>query len=232
MMYMSLGDQPERRGSNSLTMGNSRTHARWRHACDFNQLLDVLPACDSCFQFMLDAERELRINGVNIGQHKSILDRCVKCTNWAQDFSHELLRFERSKFFPKDYMLGAEEGNGPLVPIVVTYSVVERVLSLTFNKVVSGLWSKTQAITYLTDNCINESYGEVFVNRAENINALNTAKSDTNDFTSYRTHLNEKKNQSTIHDLTYHLYIPEDTCWTYLWIHPCISYFLVCVGRW
>jgi hypothetical protein len=44
-LFMSLGDQPERRGGNILQLGNSRNHARWRYACDYSQLLDVIPSC-------------------------------------------------------------------------------------------------------------------------------------------------------------------------------------------
>jgi hypothetical protein len=51
-LFMSLGDQPERRGGNILQLGNSRNHARWRHAMDFNQVIDIVPACPLCFEAM------------------------------------------------------------------------------------------------------------------------------------------------------------------------------------
>jgi hypothetical protein len=47
---MSLGDQPERRGGNVLQLGNSWNHACWRYACDYSQLLDVIPLCPKCFK--------------------------------------------------------------------------------------------------------------------------------------------------------------------------------------
>jgi hypothetical protein len=55
-MYMSLGDQPERRGGNILQLGNSRNHARWRYGCDYSQLLDVIPACPKCYEEMLKCD--------------------------------------------------------------------------------------------------------------------------------------------------------------------------------
>jgi hypothetical protein len=53
-LFMSLGDQPERRGGNILQLGNSRSHACWRYACDYAQLLDVIPSCPKCFDEMLN----------------------------------------------------------------------------------------------------------------------------------------------------------------------------------
>jgi hypothetical protein len=55
-LFMSLGDQPERRGGNVLRLGNSRNHARWRFLCDYSQLLDVIPSCPKCFEEMLHCD--------------------------------------------------------------------------------------------------------------------------------------------------------------------------------
>jgi hypothetical protein len=55
-LFMSLGDQPERRGGNVLQLGNSRNHAQWRFLCDYSQLLDVIPSCPKCFEEMLHCD--------------------------------------------------------------------------------------------------------------------------------------------------------------------------------
>ena len=47
-MFLSLGDQPERRGANGLLAGNSRAHPHWRYACDLTKLVKVLPSCEDC----------------------------------------------------------------------------------------------------------------------------------------------------------------------------------------
>jgi hypothetical protein len=51
-LFMRLKDQPERRGGNVLQLGNSRNHAQWCHAMDFNQVIDAVPACPLCFEEM------------------------------------------------------------------------------------------------------------------------------------------------------------------------------------
>ena len=45
-MFLTLGDQPERRGGNSLMAGNSKSHPRWRYCCDISKIRPVFPACN------------------------------------------------------------------------------------------------------------------------------------------------------------------------------------------
>jgi hypothetical protein len=60
-LYMSLGDQPERRGGNVLQLGRSLHHARWRHAIAFSKVLDVVPACQTCLKKMRDCDTSTTI---------------------------------------------------------------------------------------------------------------------------------------------------------------------------
>jgi hypothetical protein len=53
-ILLTIGDQPERRGGNSLLDGKSGSHRRWRYACNFSSLVSIVPACKDCYAIMLD----------------------------------------------------------------------------------------------------------------------------------------------------------------------------------
>ena len=181
-LYLSLGDQPERRAGNALQLGNSRHHARWRHACNYNQLLDVLPACPTCFEKMLECDSlEARKDGYFDKTAWQNLN-CPVCTNWARDMSSDMLQFQRSKKFPGGYMLGGQEASGPLVPICLTYLILEKVSDLTFKMVSTGEWTKTQGICYLTNNCFHEKYAREAIKCALNVLSFNEARDEPDDF--------------------------------------------------
>jgi hypothetical protein len=98
---MSLWDQPERRGGNILQLGNSRNHACWRYACDYAQLLDVIPSCPKCFDEMLNCDSLLSRNCVVTDKDSWTLRECHVCSNWMYDLNNPLLSFERLKVFRK-----------------------------------------------------------------------------------------------------------------------------------
>jgi hypothetical protein len=175
-LYMSLGDQPERRGANGLMLGGSRTHARWLHACDYSQLSKVLPACDYCFQLMIDCDSLSSRENPSINKTQWLEYKCNTCSNWAKDLSDPMLHFDRSEKFPKHYVLGGEAGEGRLLPIVLSYEVLHKVCRLTFSKVSSGLWSKEEGMTYLNDNCINDHHAMALVQNALNCYRYNLIK--------------------------------------------------------
>ena len=124
-LYLSLGDQPERRVANVMQQGNSRHHARWRHACDYNQLLDVLPSCPKCFEEMVNCDSFTARNDITYNKMIWKNNGCGVCTNWMDDLSSPLLTFERSPKYSKKYILGGEMGEGRLKPIVLTYTILE-----------------------------------------------------------------------------------------------------------
>jgi hypothetical protein len=67
-MFVSLGDQPERRSSNKLMAGNSRAHTIWRV-----KLRHVLPACKECLDWMEYA---------NVGVGNNWQGTSKECTIW------------------------------------------------------------------------------------------------------------------------------------------------------
>jgi hypothetical protein len=137
-LFMSLGDQPERRGGNVLQLGNSRNHARWRHDMDFNQVIDAVPACPICFEAMTRCNSLLSHTDRNIDNNAWAKRECSVCSNWMYDLTHPLLTFQRSEYFPKDYKLGGKKGTGPLCPVLLTYSILTKVIQISFEMVSSG----------------------------------------------------------------------------------------------
>jgi hypothetical protein len=90
---MSLGDQPKSRGGNILQLGNSRNHARWRYACDYAQLLDVIPSCPKCFDKMLNCDSLLSRSSAVTNKDSWTLRECHVCSNWMYDLNDPLLDF-------------------------------------------------------------------------------------------------------------------------------------------
>ena len=109
-LFMSLGDQPERRGANVLQLGGSRHHSRWRHACDYGQVASVQPACADCFAVMMICDSTTSRNDVNFDKRQWKTVDCNICTNWSKDLSSPLLEFERSASYPDTHILGGLEG--------------------------------------------------------------------------------------------------------------------------
>ena len=191
-LFMSLGDQPERRGANALQLGSSRHHARWRHACNHEQLVSVLPSCNLCFDEMIKCDSYDSRNDALYNKRNWTELKCKDCTNWSFDLCNPLLHFDRSPGFPSTHILGGEEGAGRLSPMVLTYEVLEKVINLTFKMVSEGKWSKVMGVTYLCDNCVNDNYAQKAVSRAINVWNMNNAKEEGGDLPRYREFLRDQ----------------------------------------
>ena len=164
-MYVSLGDQPERRGGNYLMGGNSRAHCRWRYACDVKQLVDLLPSCKSCIQKMKEIDSQKGTMG-----NFSTLHNCTNCTNWMfGDLSHPLLAYKPPKSFPKGFNLGGQESLVEDIiavkPIELTYEKLIAVVTITHRHLENSEWTPATASTYLIQNAICKSYADAIVKR-------------------------------------------------------------------
>jgi hypothetical protein len=106
-LFLSLGDQPERRSGNKLMAGNSRSHGRWRIAADHSKLIGVLPACGRCLWVMRAADSQKTSNeGSNWMEE---CRECSSCTNWMLGgLDSPLLSYSPTQTFPKGQLLGGE----------------------------------------------------------------------------------------------------------------------------
>ena len=170
-MYLSLGDQPERRSGNYLLNGNSTSHGRWRYACNHSKLPRVLPACKDCFELMKMAD---------MGTYRDLPDwmshHCTECTNWMiGSLTDEKLSYKPSQDYPIGYLLGgtpSERNDGMVNPIVLSYSILKGIVSTTHEKVVTGAWNSKTAKAFLRENGISEKYSKSIVYRAVNCNGF------------------------------------------------------------
>lgn len=166
MMFLSLGDQPERRGGNFLLAGNSRSHTRWRYVGDLWRLKNVLPACKTCYANMRMAD---------VTDDAELPDwvwhHCDKCTNWMMgNLNQPLLSYPRPSDYPKGYLLGGDVCNpnwNKLNPSLLSYNSLKTVVSLAHDNVVSGTWIPKESLCFLKENGINEEYRTLIVKRAK-----------------------------------------------------------------
>jgi hypothetical protein len=165
MMFLSLGDQPERRGGNYLQCGNALTHTRWRVAGNLHKLQKVLPACRDCYARMRLADSS--------GDIPNWFTRhCDLCTNWMLGkFDHPLLKYDKPKKFPKNYLLGGNSclhaPSTKINPVILSYNSLKLVVDLSHSKLVSGEWLPAESLCFLKENGINKDYRTFIVNQAK-----------------------------------------------------------------
>jgi hypothetical protein len=157
-MFVSLQDQPERRGSNQLMAGNSIYHARFGYAAPWTDFKDVLRPCPECRSLLLDQTQEWTD------------PKCSVCTNWAIDIAHPLL------FFPPPHLIpdgtDAEAANVSrdlwVPPIRLTYSGLRNAVQLSHQSYVTGAWEAEKARQYLRCYCIRTSTIDAIMQQADN----------------------------------------------------------------
>jgi hypothetical protein len=173
-MFLSLGDQPERRSGNKLMAGNSRAHTRWRIVADHVKLQHVLPACEDCWEAM---------NLANIGAGNDWIRtsrECTVCTNWmAGGLDSPLLAYQPAATFPKGFLLGGEETTNVdkmVYPIELNYEILKKVVTTAHQKLAVGEWSPSVAKTFLKENGIKEDYRNFIIRRGGNCGTLVLAR--------------------------------------------------------
>jgi hypothetical protein len=135
---------------------------------DFNQVIDIVPACPLCFEAMTRCNSLLSRMDRTIDNNAWAKRECSVCSNWMYDLTHPLLAFQRSEYFPKDYELGGEKGTGPLCLVLLTYLILTKVIQISFEMVSSGKWKIGKGLAFLTDNCINQKFAWVHMTCATN----------------------------------------------------------------
>jgi hypothetical protein len=97
-LLCSIKDQPERRSSMCMRMGNSRHTPRWGYCFDYRQKASTIVSCDHCFQ--------------SIKLYGSHISNCDKCVSWMITVDDnnadnaQFLKFDPPPGFPKTlYML-------------------------------------------------------------------------------------------------------------------------------
>ena len=161
-VFASLMDQPERRSSNSLMLGNALFASRWGYSMNLKKLQNVLPPCELCYNKM---KRKACASTIVI--HDLFSDPiCDQCLNWDVDRSHKLLHYKSPDSFPKGEL--SENALGELVPFKLSYDILTHNISKVFANVTSGKWTVTQARALLNVLCISHTAQDNIIAHAQN----------------------------------------------------------------
>lgn len=173
-----LGDQPERRSENGLSLGNATYHGRWRVSANTNELMTVLPCCDSCLLHLLDAKKE--------GNYTLPLPKCETCLQWDVLTNSPLARTIPPKHYPKmtdpchpNYRIIIHNEQQYLKPFKIEYETLCSAIDLVHDKIINGEWTEDVAKAFLQVECINDDLQKVIIDHA--INALSLKEAALSD---------------------------------------------------
>jgi hypothetical protein len=154
-----LQDQPERRETLYLSRGNSTYHGRFGYSMDTKQVRRELIPCQECYA-------SLRDEALNIdSEHKWRLGNCAQCSCWATNIDHPLLRTHPPEDYPQDQLQTVDQ---KIPSIRLSFRILREAVTLVHNKIVSGVWTSTNAKVYLKTFCIQSTVIEVIVQYATN----------------------------------------------------------------
>ncbi len=132
-LFVSLGDQPERRAANFIMRGNSTYGPRFGYSCPIGSLVNVIPSCESCLQKNISAPKNAECL---LESEKA----CANCVNWDIMCKSDLLAFDPPQGCPASEV----PPNGKLRPFQVTCQTLKDSLEKGFEKMRNGDWTKEQ----------------------------------------------------------------------------------------
>ena len=165
-----LQDQPERRRSNKLMLGNSTYHARFGVRMDYSQIQGTIRSCRDCEDHML--ESMLKDDWIPLN--------CSECSNWSLNPDNPLLKFKAPENYPASETIEGQSG-GTLSYMFLDFPVLKEVVTKAHEKFVSREWTKATTEAYLRVNCINSAAEKEIIECAENCYAWNNALSEDNE---------------------------------------------------
>lgn len=138
-LFVSLQDQPERRGANHLLAGNSTMHSSFGRVFDLKSIKKTVPSCDDCLDNLL-AEAPMNIFA------------CSACVNWSFNIDSELLDFNPPKDYPKEKV----PPSGCLRPFPLNYKSIIEAVECAREQIVEQAWTEAIAHAYLGLNGLND----------------------------------------------------------------------------
>lgn len=160
-IFASIMDQPERRSSNSLMLGNGLYSSRWGYSCNLKELQLVLPPCSVCFRHAM----------INAHQGRYDIDqltkKCQDCVFWDMNKKgSELLKCSGPKDLPPTTLF--ECSNNKISPFKLTYEILCEGVSSVFENVSSGKWTLIQAKSFMSVLCLSHNAQEEILAHAKN----------------------------------------------------------------
>jgi hypothetical protein len=216
-LFVSLQDQPERRGTNHLMAGNSTFHRRFGYSAPWPEFKDVLRPCLSCRQLLVDVSSNLETN------------ECHECTNWAYDLKHPLLRFRQPHLPPIAYDATETPHDDLTGPMRLTFSGIIAAVHLTHDSYVAGDWDADKARGYLNRHCICTNTIKEIMSHADNCKQMRDVMHDPD--------ATAEEREAVLQEATKHPYQwapwPTPAVWSrgvYLVQHPDVPMHLLFLG--
>jgi hypothetical protein len=144
-------DQPERRSSLGVTLGNANNHARFGLIVDLNQLKDVVVPCKDCQAKLYLGDRDWDKT------------RCDKCTQWDMEGDHPLLSCKIPKEYPSSELTDEERQSECLRPRRLELETLRLAAGKAGDRLVDGTWSEKGARAYLKSFGINDKWADAVV---------------------------------------------------------------------
>ena len=136
----SLGDQPEHRSINYIITGNSLYCPRYGYACNYTEIIDIIPSCEECFNGMLSNDK---------------LDdtKCSNCLNWDCTSNQEKASSSPPKMSPKDISLP----NNKVLPKEINWFSLRCAIDQASFSFYEGKWNEGNVKAYLSTFGINST---------------------------------------------------------------------------
>ena len=157
-IFSSLMDQPERRSSNCLMLGNGLFSSRWGYSLNLKKLQNVIPSCSSCYQRNLQDVISCR--------KTNQVWKCDTCLNWNIDSQHKLLVYPSPNSFPEGEL--NEDKDKQIKPFQLSYELITKNVSKVFHNIKHGKWSARQARAFLSVLCVSHTAQENIIAHAQN----------------------------------------------------------------
>lgn len=188
-----LGDQPERRNLNGLSLGSGKYACRWLVSANHNDLYGfkssttfpgtdnrkakgVLPSCQTCLEFMRTT--------FDAGKFNDPIPCCEKCLNWDASLDSPLSLTDAHVKYPKADPMGRLvlcDSNGmenrppQLRTFQITYEGLRQAIVAAFDGIRKDGWGKGEAEQFLKVECLNDAMIKQCCNNATNAKGLDDA---------------------------------------------------------
>lgn len=135
-----LQDQPERRSSTCIGMGNATYSMRWGYSAHTEEIFDKLKACSACYEALL--------SGTTC--------ECSTCACW--DYSKPVLESSIPKNFPLDCEVLQMDASGKpcLRPFSYSFEQLQSACELSLKKLTDETWNVKTVKQHLTVHCLND----------------------------------------------------------------------------
>lgn len=143
-LICSLQDQPERRSSCYLLMGNAKFCPRWGVSLNYYEMHDKIRSCSICVE--------------NLLKGSNVMNECSKCVSWDDNFSNDLLKFDPPKGYPSNCPFLTNDGK--LRPKNITSNMLRGVVQCILNHLKTDSWTLKEAELCMNVHGINAEFSK------------------------------------------------------------------------